>query len=85
MMHAGSTALDHLANLLDDLRQLPALKEKSRGVFYRGSKPFLHFHEDPTGLFADLRRGALFERFPVSTASDRAEFLSLVRLALSEG
>ncbi len=43
------------------------LKEKSRGVFYRKSKATLHFHEDPAGLFADMRIADVFVRFPVNT------------------
>ncbi len=82
MKHAGSTALDQLERTLHDLRELPGLKEKSRGVFYQAGKAFLHFHEDPTGLYADLRRGDLFERFPVNAVTERAEFVERVRLAL---
>ena len=29
--------------------------EKKRGVFYFKSRAFLHFHEDPKGMFADIR------------------------------
>jgi len=82
MKHASPAALDRLDDALDDLRELPGLKEKSRGVFYRGGKAFLHFHEDPGGLYADVRRGPLFERFPVNTADDKAELLALVRSTL---
>jgi hypothetical protein len=46
MKHAGPSALDQLDALLDELRDLPGLREKSPGVFYRGSRAFLHFHED---------------------------------------
>lgn len=84
MKHAGSTALDQLEEVLRDLRELSGLKERSRGVFYRGSRAFLHFHEDPSGLYADLRRGQVFERFPVDTATDRVDLLHWVRVALDE-
>lgn len=82
MKHAGSTALDQLDNTLDVLRELPGLTEKSRGVFYRRGKAFLHFHEDPTGLYADLRADDIFERYPVNTAAERAEFVARVRVTL---
>ena len=55
MKHAGSAALDSLEPLLERLRAITALKERSRGVFYLKSRAFLHFHEDPTGLYADIR------------------------------
>jgi hypothetical protein len=54
MRHAGAAALDQLEPLLQQLRALPALKEKARGVFYLRSRAFLHFHEDPSGLHALL-------------------------------
>jgi hypothetical protein len=78
MKHAGAAALDQLEPLLAEIRALPGLKEKSRGVFYRGSKAFLHFHEDPAGLFADVRLGADFDRYRVETEEERMAFLSRV-------
>ncbi len=73
MKHAGPAALDRLEPLLVQIRRLPGLVEKSRGVFYRKGKAFLHFHEDPTGMFADVRfEGAEFERVRVETEGERA-------------
>lgn len=67
MKHAGPIALDRIEPLIARLRALPGLKEKSRGVFYLKSRAFLHFHEDPKGLFADIRTadGKDFERFKI--------------------
>jgi hypothetical protein len=56
-----------------------ALVEKKPGVFYRKSKAFLHFHEDPSGLYVDVRVGDEFERRRVETAKERGAFLALVR------
>ena len=67
MKHAGSDALDSLEPLLREIRQIPGLVEKSRGVFYRRSQAFLHFHEDPSGMHADVRLGADFERYRAET------------------
>ncbi|MDP1631931.1 MAG: hypothetical protein Q8L66_10985 [Caulobacter sp.] len=78
MKHAGPAALDALEPLLTGLRALPGLKEARRGVFHHRSKAFLHFHEDPSGLHADLRRGEAFERFRVETDAERARLLALV-------
>lgn len=76
MKHAGPAALDRLEPLLVQIRFLPGLIEKSRGVFYRKGKAFLHFHEDPAGQFADVRfEGAEFERLRVETEEDRAALL----------
>ena len=57
MKHISSEKLDKLEGLLAELRKREGLKEKKRGVFYRKSKAFLHFHEDPAGLFVDVRLG----------------------------
>jgi hypothetical protein len=54
------------------------LKERKRGAFYRKSAGFLHFHEDPAGLFADLKVGGDWERFRVSTPEEQSDLLARV-------
>lgn len=83
MRHARAEALDALESLLRDLRDVPGLVERSRGVFYRRSRAFLHFHEDATGLHADLRLGDDFERVRVETDEERAALLERVRCSSS--
>jgi hypothetical protein len=85
MKHAGAAALDRLEPLLARVRELEELTEKKRGIFYRRSTAFLHFHEDPAGLFADLRTGNDFCRFPVDTERQRAALLRSLRAALAQG
>ena len=86
MKHATAAALDRLDPLLEDLRALPGLKERSRGVFYRRSAAFLHFHEDPAGLFADVRGpDGQFERFRVDTADGPAALMARVAELLAGG
>jgi hypothetical protein len=75
MRHARGPALDAIEHLLVELRDNPALIERSRGVFYRGSRPCLHFHEDPAGIFADLRIDATWERLPVNCVEDERALL----------
>jgi hypothetical protein len=75
MKHASSEALRGLADLLDQIRAKDGLKEKKLGIFYRKSKAFLHFHEDPAGLFADLNAGADFDRYPVNSQREWAALL----------
>lgn len=72
MKHAGEIALDQLEPLLARVRALPGLTEKKRGVFYRKSRAFLHFHEDPEGLFGDVRAAddRDFDRFDVTQDGD---------------
>lgn len=75
MKHASDATLDQLEPLLERLRTLPRLKEKKRGIFYFKSRAFLHFHEDPTGLYADVRlSGDAFERFAVSNEAQQLAF-----------
>lgn len=84
MKHAGPAALDQLEPLLKELRALEGLKEKARGVFYRRTRAFLHFHEDPSGLHADLRiAGDDFDRYRVQDEDERAALLALVRQTLA--
>ena len=86
--HVSEAALDRLESLLGDLRALEGeggLREKKRGVFYRRSRAFLHFHEDPAGLYADARLGgADFERLRVTTRAEQRVLLGRVRECLAD-
>lgn len=80
MKHAGGAALDRLEPLLAEVRAARGLNEKSRGVFYLKGKAFLHFHEDPTGLYADVRAadGAAFDRLKVDEPGGAAALVERV-------
>jgi hypothetical protein len=83
MRHITPEKLDQLEDLLAGLREIDGLAEKKRGIFYRGSRAFLHFHEDPAGFFADVRLdGVSFERLPVNSARERRALLARIRRAL---
>jgi hypothetical protein len=82
MKHAGPESLDGIEPLLEKLRVHAALTEKKRGTFYRKSSAFLHFHEDPAGMFADLKLDGVFQRFRVSTRAEQAAFLKKVATAV---
>lgn len=84
MKHAGQAALDALEDLLERIRTVPGLKEKQRGIFYRKSSACLHFHEDPAGLFADLRAANEFQRLPVNTRAERQALLAALRAAIDK-
>jgi hypothetical protein len=75
MKHATGAALDQIESLLQRVRALETLQERSRGVFYRRSSAFLHFHEDPAGMFADVRLTGDWERYPVNGPSEQAGLL----------
>lgn len=82
MRHATPDDLDRLEPLLAQLRQLPQLRERKRGSFSRGSRAFLHFHEDSGDFYVDVRLDATFQRLKVTSAREQAGFISNVRRAL---
>lgn len=84
MRHAGDDALAALDDVLVALRAMPALRERRPGAFSLRSRAFCHFHEDPAGLFVDVRLdpGGGFERLEVTTPAQRRRFLAAVRRAL---
>ncbi|XHS79761.1 hypothetical protein ACFJGW_07215 [Burkholderiaceae bacterium UC74_6] len=84
MKHAGAAALAELNSLLDEIRRLPGLQERKPGIFYRRGQAFLHFHEDPAGLFADAKlAGTKFERLSVQTADQRQGLLHRLRQTMN--
>lgn len=85
MKHITPAMLDRLEPLLGELRGIAGLKEKSRGVFYRKSRAFLHFHEDPKGLFADIRdeTDGDFDRIDVTLEPGQARLVGLARARAS--
>ena len=83
--HATPAGLERISDLLERLRGVNGLVERAPGVFYRRSRAFLHFHEDPAGMFADVRlAGDDFVRFGVTSRSEQASFLRRVREAVGE-
>ena len=82
MRHAGSESLDALEDLLIEIRKLEGLKEKKRGTFYRGPSGFVHFHEDPAGLFGDLRRKEGWRKYRVNTRGEKKAFVAEARRVL---
>ncbi len=83
MQHATATTLHQLAALLAALRTLPGLVEKRPGCFYRRGRAWLHFHDDPAGVFADVRlHGDNFTRLRVSQPCEQVALLDAVWVAL---
>ncbi|HEY2465406.1 MAG TPA: hypothetical protein VGI32_15210 [Steroidobacteraceae bacterium] len=78
MKHASDDVLREISDLLDKIRAKDGIREKKLGTFYRKSNAFLHFHEDPAGLFADLKVGSEFARYPVNTKRERTALLSAI-------
>ncbi len=74
-----------LSELLVALRSTEGLsaKGKTQSTFYIGSKPFMHFHDGPAGLEADVKWVDTFERVPVGTAAQQKDLLRDVRAHLA--
>jgi hypothetical protein len=77
--HATPETLDALADLLTALRGVDGIVEKRPGAFSRGSRAFLHFHDDPSGYYADVRFGSDFDRFRVTTKREQQALVSRIR------
>ncbi len=83
--HATPAGLERISDLRAKLRGVNGLLERGPGVFYRRSRAFLHFHEDPTGMFADVRlAGDDFVRLRVTSRAEQASLLVQVRRAVGE-
>jgi hypothetical protein len=85
MKHAGGEALNRLEPLLAQIRLLPRLKERRRGLFYLRGRSLLHFHEDPGGLFADLAWRGEDLRLRVSEPEEQQRLLEAVEAVLAQG
>jgi len=75
--------LDRIAPLLDVLRAHPALSEARPTEFQLDGRDFLHFHDEPDGVFADVRLTEGRVSMPVSSSSEQAEFLERIDHSLS--
>lgn len=83
MKHATEQTLAGLEPLLAKIRRLPGLRERRPGTFYRSGSAFIHFHEDPAGIFVDLKVGSDWERLPASTGAERAALVRRARALLA--
>jgi hypothetical protein len=81
--HATPDDLDHVEALLMELRKLPQLHERKRGYFSRGSRAFLHFHEDGGDYYVDVRLESAFQRMKITSRTEQADLLSRVRRAIN--
>lgn len=85
MKHAGPQTLAALEPLLRQIRQYASLVERTPGSFYRKSRGYLHFHEDPSGIYADIKlSGDAFTRVRATTPQEQAHLLSLIAESLNK-
>ena len=83
MRHATPATIDTISEMLAPIRARPELKERTPGAFYRKSAGFLHFHEDPAGLFADVKGSGGWERQQVDTPRQRQALLDRIEALLT--
>jgi hypothetical protein len=84
MKHAGPATLKLLDDLLGEIRKHPELRERTPGSFYFKSKGYLHFHEDPAGIFADVKLDfADFTRLRATTAAEQRSLLKQIDRSLA--
>ena len=83
MRHAGPDTLARITPLLEELRARAVLRERRPGIFELKSRAFLHFHDDPSGIFADVRLADDFVRLPVTTRAQQADLLDRIDDCLS--
>ena len=83
MRHAGAEALGRLESVLVALRKRGELKERTPGSFYLRSSGFIHFHEDPSGLFADLKEDLVtFSRYRATTRTEQRHLVARIMRCL---
>jgi hypothetical protein len=77
--HATPATVEALEPLRAQIRGLDGLKERQPGLFERAGRAYLHFHEDPAGLFADVRAGDDWDRYRVSTVAERRALIRALK------
>jgi hypothetical protein len=84
--HVTTDRLDQIEPMLDDLREIDGLVERTRGAFYWRGRGFLHFHEDGNDLYCDVKLdGERYERVRATTATERRRLMAQVRRAIAAG
>ena len=84
MKHAGAATLSRLDAVLRDIRKRPQMRERTPGSFYVKSKGYLHFHEDPAGVFADVKLDFIeFTRMRATTDKELRALLAKIDRSLA--
>ncbi len=72
------STLDTLKPLLNFLRSYDCLEETEGQKFLLKGVDFVHFHDDPDGLWADAKLTKKRVRLPVTTVSEQGELMELI-------
>ena len=54
MKHATIEQLTPISDLLEEVRKIHGMKEKTQGHFYVKNRNVLHFHTDSGEIYADI-------------------------------
>jgi hypothetical protein len=73
-----AATLETLAPLLKFLRSYEVLGEANETKFLLKGRDFIHFHDEPEGLWADVKLSKGRVRVSVSTASEQSELMEKV-------
>ena len=76
-------SLDQIAPLLEVLRAHPALEEVRPLMFHLYGCDFLHFHDYPDGVAADVRLATRVVRMRVASEMEQAELLGQIEDCLT--
>ena len=73
-----NATLECITPLLEVLRAYPELREVRPTAFHLNGRDFIHFHDEPEGIFADVHLSKGRVRMPVSTRSEQSELLERI-------
>ncbi len=82
MGHTRPESIADIARELDSIRGFDAIREKSAGVFYYKSIPFLHFHDKDGVRWADVKTPNGYRKVGIefrATAAARRRFVKAIK------
>lgn len=81
MGRATKQTVESLAVLYEEVRGLgiEGLIVKANGAVYQKRNGILHFHEDASGVQADVKVDGEWQRISVATAAGRRKVVTLLR------
>jgi hypothetical protein len=81
MGRAKKDTIEALAPVYDEVRALgiPGLEIKANGAVYQKRNGILHFHEDATGVQADVKVNGVWERVEVNDQSGKRRVVALLK------
>jgi hypothetical protein len=77
--HATPATIEALEPLRAQIRAVDGLQERKPGLFTKNGRAHVHFHDDPTGVYADVRASEDWDRYRVSTVAERRILLRALK------